>query len=142
MDNEQINAFLIYLNGKSNPVPPAIIYYEITEPSFDCNIAGSELLRLDLIEMFKDSFSIKHNTRVKMQSLPKEFENNPYGYFLDQEQKEKDRESQVKWWLGENAKQQFEDYPNVVKQRNLAIGIAIISIVVTIVLEVLKKKCT
>ena len=58
---------------------------------------------------------------------------------IAEEEKEKSQDKKKKWYDSENARLAFEDYPRVKKQSQIAIAVSVITVVITVLLELLKK---
>ena len=63
---------------------------------------------------------------------------NDYFIELEKQALEKKSETQYKWYLQQDAKQRFDDYPIIKRERNLATIIAIASLIATIVIAIVK----
>jgi hypothetical protein len=94
--NETCNQIIYLLLDKEHAVPYAIINYEIKESDrwkfMDSAII--ELTRLKIINKDFDpdgleNYRIPQPLKIEIRNLPRQFENNPYGYFLDEEKKRK-----------------------------------------------------
>ena len=145
-----VNTVLIYLADEMQELPARWIERKASgnesKPIQNIGLVLTEINRLNLVKTGKSSsgevtYLLTVPNRNEISNLPNEFSGRPYEYFLDKEAKVVDQENQTKWYLAQDAKQKFDDYPTIKTQRNLAIGISIIAIVVSIVLGILQSRC-
>jgi len=144
--NEEFNKVLTVLINTQDYTLPALIDYSLNHEVANINAAIADFERLGILNSRMDSkrqtwYLLKQNVRTKLLSLPREFENRPYEYLIDEEVKNFELENSRNWYETENAKKQYEDFPNVDKRSRDSIMIAKITLGVTLVLEVLKWKC-
>ena len=143
MDSKMINNVILYLNSKKS--------YEAFEWLQRTGNNGTyvegldviivELNRLKLIEVKIDPpnkrfYLLNLKARNAIKTLSDEFSNRPYEYFFEEDKKETDSENLHKWYNREDAKQRFDDYPKIKRQRNIAAIIAIITAILSIVLGI------
>jgi len=113
----------------------------IKSKSFDVNYSAEtleELVRLHVIieskPILKESTHIMPEPiKKEIQYMPRKFESDWYGYFLDENNKETEAEKLHKFHTRENDKQIFVDYLQVKKERNAVIIIAAIELVLLLI---------
>lgn len=147
--NETCNQIVYLLLDKEYAIPYAIINHEIKDPNRRqfMDSAIIELVRLKIINKDFDNtghenYRISQPIKIEIRNLPINFENNPYGYFLDKEIKEKERESQLKWWESENARTQYENFPVTERRARRSEIYAIIALLLSITAIALQLICT
>lgn len=57
------------------------------------------------------------------------------------EQSKKDEEGKLRWYETENAKQAFDDYPNIKNRAKRSEWIAILSLILAVILPMIEWKC-
>lgn len=79
------------------------------------------------------NYSINNKGIDFINSLPSEYVGKPYSYYLVQQYANKSKKNLTEWYLTENAKNQFEDYPRLKKQAKWTLIIAVISAIIALV---------
>ena len=138
------NKILLYVYTSDTPIHQAEMEHVYRNEQLYSR-AINELTRLNIISENimgngDTSYIMIEPMRIKISTLPKAYTENPYDYFFEEEQRVIEAEAAYKWYLQQDAKQRFDDYPKIKKQRNTATIIAVLSLIATIVLAILKEK--
>jgi len=141
MNQDYINKLILYLTFEDDFLTEEIANVIIRDENFQCSIYVNELLRLKIINVNGDRFSLTAPAIVKVKHLPNEFSGNPYGYFIDEEQKAHEFEVNKKWWESENARLQFLNFPSVEKRAKRSEYYAILALIVSAIAIVLQWIC-
>ena len=139
------NDVLYLLSKEDTPQPSILIERKLGERRANTPIK-KVLLELDYMGLIlvssntsgKPIYALKESVRNEIAALPLEFENNPYGYFVDKAKRQEDNINSKMWYDTQIAKAQFEDYPTTRSNASWSIRIAIATLVLTVVLEIIK----
>jgi hypothetical protein len=142
------NVLLSYLAKQSDYQQMAVIvqHFKNEGSSIDINRALAEFKRLDILHLAytregRQRYLIQEPIRKKLLALPREFENRPYDFLLDEEAKASEQKSQKEWYQTALAKDQFEHFPLVEDRAKWSFRISIASLVIAALAIILKLNC-
>lgn len=133
-ENEILDKILMYYKSTQS-AHPALVYYSIKDADI------THLNYLDENGLIKKSYNAYQITTAGLDLFEKCGSQTPIEYFKDSKQRaarEAEQEKMKKWYDHENAKNTFENFPNVEKRANLSIAISIIATAIALITLCLK----
>ncbi len=133
MDNDKANKIILYLIKFNKPAKDSYIFQNADYPNYiqEGTIIINELKRIGVVELtnYKLRYFVPQHIQDELNTLASEFAAKPYEYFLEKHTREAEAESQHKWYLRADAKQRFDDYPTVRKQKIFFMVAAIVELI-------------
>jgi len=137
--NEELNKFLLFLNEQDEAYGESVLGSIAQQNEIDINIENCihESLARNLLLIIPShrgipQYLLRHDIKKIIATLPREFEGRPYDYLLDVERNAAEREAASKWYNTENAKKQFEDYPQTKNLAKLSFLISVGTFIIAI----------
>ncbi|HEY6505803.1 MAG TPA: hypothetical protein VIZ28_17635 [Chitinophagaceae bacterium] len=142
MEKIQVNNVINYLSTKSEYVGQN--NYGAMFDEYPIEEIMAELERLNVLTLdYRQGgklYLLTQPAKNDIRFLPKEFENDPWGFWLDDEKKKLDEDSIHRIHTHTIAKDEHDNYNSIRKQRNAFFIIAIVELLAIITLGILQLK--
>ncbi|MBL7770007.1 MAG: hypothetical protein JNK20_13575 [Flavipsychrobacter sp.] len=138
--NEYVNIVIQLLFKQSNPLIYASIWHTLSDlyPYLPLNEVLAEINRLDLLDVNIDkrgnkTYLLRQPTKRKISNLQKNFEGKPYEYFISEEEKKQNENSEKNFLELQKLRDEVLDYKiKIEREKNhfkIALGVAILEAV-------------
>jgi len=110
MTNQDINTAIYFLKGEPpQDIKTLSMNYAVDNPKISFTKIMSELLSLVIMNVMEGKYSLNHLAEKQIESLPQEYENSPYEFFLNEFDKKNDLRNKIEELTAKNLELQNKE---------------------------------